>query len=69
MTPELGVCRLKTIQHNVRMTTDVRDLTATENRVDYEPAAAGSRLRSWAVAGIASVGIWAVILWAVSELF
>ena len=51
------------------MTTDVRDRSATDNRVDYEPAAAGSRLRSWAVAGVASLGIWAAIIWAVSELF
>jgi len=50
------------------MAIDLRDRSATDNRVDYEPAAAGSRLRSWAVAGVVSLGIWATIFWAVSEL-
>jgi len=63
------MCFSNAIHEDVRMTTDVRDRSATDNRVDYEPAAAGSRLRSWAVAGVASLGIWAAIIWAVSELF
>jgi len=50
------------------MATELRDRNATDNRVDYAPAAAGSRLRSWAVAGVASLGIWVAIFWAVSEL-
>jgi len=74
VTPELGVGKIKTIHEDCCMTelstgTDVRDRSATDNRVDYEPAAAGSRLRSWAIAGVVSLGIWATIIWAVSELF
>jgi len=68
LTPELGMCLSNAIHEDVFMPTDVRDRSATENRVDYAPAAAGARLRNWAVAGVASLGIWAAIFWAVSEL-
>jgi len=73
VTPELGVGKIKTIHEDCCMTdlssAEVRDRAATDNRVDYEPAAAGARLRVWAVAALVSIGIWVAIFWAVSELF
>jgi hypothetical protein len=69
VTPELGVGKAKTFHENGCMTTEVRQHSATDNRVDYEPAAAGARLRGWAVAAAVSIAIWVAIFWAVSELF